>query len=80
MLAANQKGRQSKTSSEADVVENYLSDGELFVISDGNSKPDEDWILDVAYIFHICHNRNLFSTYEVSKGVIVMGNNVLCKV
>lgn len=65
-LDANQKERQSKTSGEANVVENCFSDKEHLVISDGDSKPEEVWIriLDIVCNFQMCLNRNLFSTYE----------------
>ena len=32
-------------------------------------------------MFHICPNQDWFSTYEtVSKGVMLMGNNIPCKI
>ena len=74
--AGNQKGRQSNNFDEASVVEDDYSDGELLVISDSGSKPCEDWILDSACTFHMCPNRDWFSTYEiVSKGAMLMRNN-----
>ncbi|CAI9758132.1 unnamed protein product [Fraxinus pennsylvanica] len=38
---------------------------------------EEDWILDLAYVFHMYPNKDLFTTYDeiVSKYVMVMGNN-----
>ena len=49
-VAANQKRKQSDNSGEASVAEDDYSDGELLVISDGSSKPCEDWILDPWFI------------------------------
>ncbi|XP_073117052.1 uncharacterized protein [Elaeis guineensis] len=40
-----------------------------------------NWLIDSACSFHMCHNRDWFSTYEtVSNGVILMGNNAVCKI
>ncbi|CAI9765006.1 unnamed protein product [Fraxinus pennsylvanica] len=69
--------RYSDTSGEADLVENVVSDGELSTISDIESKSEDDWILDSTCVFHMCHNKDLFATYEtVSKDVVIMRNNV----
>lgn len=47
------------------------------VISNDDSKLDEDWILDMACIFHVCPNRDWFEIYEiVTRGSIEMGNNL----
>ncbi|KAG8476956.1 hypothetical protein CXB51_030500 [Gossypium anomalum] len=78
--AANQKGKQSENSGEADVVEDY-SDGELLVASVNDSKVSEEWILDSGCTFHLSPNQDWFTTYEtVSEGVVLMGNNVSCKI
>lgn len=53
----------------------------LLVVFDGASKPYEDWILDLGCTFHMCPNRDWFSTYEtVSKGAGLMENNASCKI
>lgn len=73
--------RYSDTSDEADLAENVVSDGDLLAIFDFESKLDDDWILDSACVFHMCHNKNLIATYEtISKGVVVMRNNAFCRV
>ncbi|KAG8485343.1 hypothetical protein CXB51_021504 [Gossypium anomalum] len=78
--AANQKGKQPENFGEADVVEDY-SDGELLVASVNDSKVSEEWILDSGCTFHMSPNRDWFTTYEtVSEGVVLMGNNVSCKI
>ena len=57
------------------------TDGELLVVSDADSRASENWILDSGCTFHMTHNRDWFSTYELMhKGVVLMGNNVSCKV
>ncbi|KAG8474318.1 hypothetical protein CXB51_033774 [Gossypium anomalum] len=78
--AVNQKGKQPENSGETDVVEDY-SDGELLVVFVNDSKVSKEWILDSCYTFHMSPNRDWFTTYEtVSEGVVLMGNNVLCKI
>ncbi|KAG8499283.1 hypothetical protein CXB51_005781 [Gossypium anomalum] len=78
--AANQKGKQPENFGEADVVEDY-SDGELLVASVNDSKVSEEWMLDSSCTFHMSPNRDWFTTYEaVSEGVVLMGNNVSCKI
>ncbi|KAF3665269.1 Retrovirus-related Pol polyprotein from transposon TNT 1-94 [Capsicum annuum] len=66
---------------EASLVKDGGSDGELLVVSDGNSKPYEDWILDLTCTFHMCRNRDWFIAYEtVSKCIVLMENNTPCKI
>ena len=60
---------------QVSVAEDDHTDGELLVVSDGNSKPYEEWVLDSCFTFHMCPNWEWFSTYEtMSKGEILMGN------
>jgi type VI protein secretion system component VasA len=71
------------------------TDGSTFVASDNNSdngdvhiafvgctSDDSLLILDSAYSYHVCINRDLFSTYEPMQngGTIRMGNNSPCEV
>ncbi|KAG8474542.1 hypothetical protein CXB51_031315 [Gossypium anomalum] len=78
--AANQKVKQPENFGEADVIEDY-SDGELLVASINDSKVSKEWILDSGCTFHMSLNRHWFTTYEtVSEGVVLMGNNVSCKI
>ncbi|PON35496.1 hypothetical protein PanWU01x14_335850, partial [Parasponia andersonii] len=77
----NQKEKRTKNTSEANVAEDDISDGELLVVSDGDSNPCDDWILNSGCTFHMCPNRDWFSTYEtVAKCAVLMGNNMPCKV
>ena len=73
--ATNQKGKQPMDFDKVSVVENDHNDGELLLVSDGHSKPSKEWVLDSCCTFHMCSNRDWFSTYEnVSKGTVLMGN------
>ncbi|KAG8491577.1 hypothetical protein CXB51_014857 [Gossypium anomalum] len=66
----------SKSSNRED-----CSDGELLVASINDSKVSEEWILDSGCTFYMSPNRDWFTTYEtVSEGVVLMGNNVSCKI
>ena len=77
----NKKGKKSRKSGEAIVVESYQIDGELLVTSDVDSRARENWILDSGCMFHMTPNRDWFSTYELKhKDVVLMGNNASCKV
>ncbi|KAG8502420.1 hypothetical protein CXB51_000378 [Gossypium anomalum] len=78
--AANQKGKQTKNSGEADIVEDY-SDGKFLVASVNDSQVSKEWILNSGCTFHMSPNRDWFTTYEtVSEGVVLMGNNASCKI
>lgn len=66
---------------DASLVEEDCSDGDLLMIFYGDSKPDENWILDMACTFHNCSNTDWFSLYEIiTRGSLVMENNDPCKV
>lgn len=58
-LDVNQKGKQPDTLTETDIIENCLSAGELLVIYEGDSKPDDDRIFDTTCTFHMCPNRGI---------------------
>ena len=48
------------------------------MVSDGNVKAIEEWIIDSGCTFHIYPNLSWFHTYEqVSEGVVMMRNNVI---
>ena len=79
--AENQGGKQNENSGEASVVHDTESEGELLSVSDKSQNIADEWILDSGCTYHMCPNRDLFSTYEpVSQGVVLMGNNASCKV
>ena len=39
-----------------------------------------EWILDTGCTYHMCPNRDWFSTYEPCSGSVRVGNGHLCKV
>lgn len=57
---------QPLTLDETNVVEDFSDsrDVMLTVVSDVKSRPDKEWILDLACSHHICSNQNFFQTYE----------------
>lgn len=59
-VVANQKEKLPKNLRETSVVEDEKSDGGLLVISVGNSKISEDWILNSTCTFHMCYSRECF--------------------
>lgn len=74
-------GAQPLTSDETNVVEDFSNDGDvtLTVVSDVESRPDKEWILDSACSHPMCSNWNFFQTYEaVQQGEVVMENNQSC--
>ncbi|KAG8498737.1 hypothetical protein CXB51_005106 [Gossypium anomalum] len=86
--ADNDRGRtqernprsKSKGRSKSSNREDY-SDGELLVASVNDSKVSEEWILDSGCTFHMSPYQDWFTNYEiVSEGIVLMGNNTLCKI
>ena len=86
MNVSNYKPKTKPTDSsvEADVVEHGeggTSEGEVLMVSFGNTKPSEEWTLDSVCTFHICPKRSWFHTYEtVTDGVVMIGNNNSCPI
>ena len=78
---ANQKGKQSINSDQVSVVEDNHSDGELLVVSNGDSNSSEEWVLDFGCTFHMFSNKEWFSINEiVSKGIVLMGKDASFKI
>ena len=76
-----QKWKQPENFSEASVALDNYSDGDLLGASNGDSKPFEDWILDLGWMFHMYPNMDCFSTYEtVPTCAMMMGNNASCRI
>ena len=76
----NLKGKQLMNSSQVNVVEDDRSDCKLLTISN-ESKPFEECVLDYGCTFHMCPDRDWFSTYETeSKGAVLMGMDALYKI
>ena len=59
-VVANQKGNQPINSGQVSVGEDDHNDGELLVVSNADSNPYEEWVLDYGCTFHMCPNRDWF--------------------
>ena len=58
--------------------EGYDSAGVLLVTG---TQTNGKWVLDSGCTYHMCPDKNLFSSYRVfNGGEVMMGNNSLCKV
>ncbi|KAK1668096.1 hypothetical protein QYE76_056255 [Lolium multiflorum] len=72
---------QPKNKSEGDgkaaIVSSDNSDGDYLVVFAGCVSSNDEWILDSACSFHICCNKDWFSSYEFvqSEDVVRMGDN-----
>ena len=54
-------------------------DGDAFLVASTNGK--SNWILDSGNAYHLCKNKEMFSTYVVCDGGLVwMANNMANKV
>jgi hypothetical protein len=72
------KGKEHK----ANVVSMETEDSDSDVALAGTSFDchSEGWIMDSACTFHICPNKELFSSLDlIDGGVVLMGNDVACK-
>ncbi|KAG8492047.1 hypothetical protein CXB51_015709 [Gossypium anomalum] len=79
------RNKKAAESNEEDVAGANLADENgddfLLVSTYDNSKLTFEWILDSGYSFHMCPNREWFSTYSsVEGGVVRMGNDSSSKV
>lgn len=55
------------------------SDGDAACVNDHACFHD-NWIMDSAYSYHMCSNRNWFSTYDSVQGEVVLPNDTVCKI
>ncbi|KAG8499655.1 hypothetical protein CXB51_006102 [Gossypium anomalum] len=79
------RNKRAAESNEEDVVGANLADengNDLLLVSiSDNSKLTSEWILDLGCSFHMCPNREWFSTYSsVEGGVVRMGKDSSSKV
>ncbi|KAG8485692.1 hypothetical protein CXB51_019003 [Gossypium anomalum] len=79
------RNKRTAESNEEDVagvnLANKNGDDFLLVSTSNNSKLTSEWILDSGCSFHMCPNREWFSTYNsVEGGVVHMGKNSSSKV
>ena len=74
---------KGKPDGSASVVSDDSSDnGTVLIAFAGCASDDTQWILDSACSYHVCINRDLFSSYESVQngGTVRMGNNTPCQV
>ena len=79
------RNKRAAESNEEDVAgANLVDEGGddfLLVSTSDNSKLTSEWILDSGCSFHMCPNREWFSTYSsVEGGVVHMGNDSSSKI
>ncbi|KAG8480291.1 hypothetical protein CXB51_024793 [Gossypium anomalum] len=79
------RNKKAAESNEEDVAGANLADENgddfLLVSTSDNTKLTSEWILDSGCSFHMCPNREWFSTYSsVEGGVVRMGNDSSSKV
>ncbi len=79
----NQPKNKSDGDGKASVVSSDNSDnGDVLIAFAGCVSMNDEWILDSACSFHMCCNKDWFSTYEsVQSGDVVrMGDNIACEI
>ncbi|KAG8492272.1 hypothetical protein CXB51_009917 [Gossypium anomalum] len=84
LVASKKRDKRVAESNEKDVAGANLANESgvdfLLVSTNDNSKLTSEWILDSGCSFHMCPNREWFSTYNsVEGGVMHMGNNLSSK-
>ncbi|KAG8500910.1 hypothetical protein CXB51_002999 [Gossypium anomalum] len=85
LVASKKQDKRAAESNEEDVAGANLADENgddfLLVSTNDNSKLTSEWILDLGCSFHMCPNREWFSTYSSVEGEVVrMGNDSSSKV
>ena len=64
----SEKDGQGSDNSTTAVMEDTVNLGDILTISRGNTFSRDDWILDSGSTNHICSVRELFDTFQESKG------------
>ncbi|KAG8498873.1 hypothetical protein CXB51_005276 [Gossypium anomalum] len=85
LIASKKRDKRTAESNEEDVAGANMADENgddfLLVSTSDNSKLASEWVLDSRCSFHMCPNREWFSTYSsVEGGVVRMGNDSSSKV
>jgi len=74
------KGKE-KVSNDGNVaVAEGDSDDDGNVLAVSSSSIFEGWVLDSACSFHLCPNRDWLTSYKSTKGTVLMGNDMACKI
>ena len=73
---------KSKEKASASIVEKVHDNDDDYVLttSCNNGFYDNKWILDSGCTLHMTFRRDWFSSYETSRGTVLMGNNATCKI
>uniref|UniRef100_A0A0V0HU82 Putative ovule protein n=1 Tax=Solanum chacoense TaxID=4108 RepID=A0A0V0HU82_SOLCH len=73
---------KSKEKANASIVEQvHDSDDDYVLTTSCNSGVyDNKWVLDSGCTLHMTFRRDWFSSYETSRGTVLMGNNATCKI
>jgi hypothetical protein len=72
------KGKEHKANVVS--IETEDSDSDVALAGTSFDCHSEGWIMDSACTFHICPNKELFSSLDlIDGGVVLMGNDVACK-
>ena len=75
-----QHGQRQDSANVANETESNASDSVLTACSAVNLSNDV-WIMDSGASYHMCPNREWFTTYEpLNGGSVLMGNDAVCKV
>jgi hypothetical protein len=79
----NKEKRKSQEDGKAIVASSDSSDsGDVLIAFAGCVSMNSEWILDSACSYHVCINKDWFSTYEPvqNSGLVRMGDNTPCEV
>jgi hypothetical protein len=75
------QSRKKKVSNDGNVaVAEGDSDDDGNVLAVSSSSIFEGWVLDSACSFHLCPNRDWLTSYKSTKGTVLMGNDMACKI
>ena len=73
------KLKERKAADTSNVVS--VAEGAENVLSVCTTSVGDAWIIDSGCSYHMCPNRDWFTTYQIIEGgVVLMGNNMSCKV
>ncbi|KAA3487396.1 Retrovirus-related Pol polyprotein from transposon TNT 1-94 [Gossypium australe] len=79
-IEKNKKGKQKAEVIDVSVAKDK-GDYLLLVSTIERSKLTSEWVLDSRCSYHMCSDKDWFSTYSPVKGeVVLMGNNSPCKI
>ena len=68
---------QNEETAQASVAEERA---DVLFVTEDRFNSNNEWIMDTGCSYHMCPNRDWFSTYEsIDGGIVLMGNNAQCK-